>query len=70
MLGVEELAALKEGTPVIDLASLPGGVDDESAAALGVRVVHALSLPGKTAPVTAARYLRDTVYHMLEGEEC
>ena len=67
VLGVEELAALKEGTPVIDLASLPGGVDDESAAALGVRVVHALSLPGKAAPVTAARYLRDTVYHILEG---
>lgn len=67
VLGVEELAELKEGTPVIDLASLPGGVDDESAAALGVRVVHALSLPGKAAPVTAARYLRDTVYHILEG---
>lgn len=67
VLGVEELAALKEGTPVIDLASLPGGVDDESAAALGVRVIHALSLPGKAAPVSAARYLRDTVYHMLEG---
>lgn len=70
VLGVEELAALKEGAPVIDLASLPGGVDDESAAALGVRVVHALSLPGRAAPVTAARYLRDTVYHMLEEQEC
>lgn len=67
VLGVEELAALKEGAPVIDLASRPGGVDDETAAALGVPVIHALSLPGKEAPLTAARYLRDTVYHMMEG---
>lgn len=69
ILGVEELSRLKEGTPIIDLASLPGGVDDESAAALGVKVIHALSLPGREAPLTAARYLRNTVYHMLEGRE-
>lgn len=68
VLGPEELSALKEGTPVIDLASLPGGVDDETAAALGIRVIHALALPGKEAPLTAARYLRDTVYHILEGD--
>lgn len=67
VLGVEELAALKEGTPVIDLASLPGGVDDESAAALGVPVIHALALPGREAPLSAGRYLRDTVYHLLLG---
>lgn len=68
LLGPEELSALKEGTPIIDLASLPGGVDDETAAALGIRVIHALALPGKEAPLTAARYLRDTVYHVLEGD--
>ena len=67
VLGVEELAALKEGTVVLDLASLPGGVDDESAAALHVKVIHALGLPGKEAPLTAACYLRDTVYHLLES---
>lgn len=67
VLGVEELAALKQGTAVLDLASLPGGVDDESAAALNVRVIRALALPGKEAPLTAARLLRDTVYHLLEG---
>lgn len=67
LLGAEELAALKQGTPVLDLASLPGGVDDESAAALNVRVIRAPALPGKDAPLTAARLLRDTVYHLLEG---
>jgi len=66
VLGVEELAALKEGALVIDLASKPGGVDFTSAAALGTRVVWALSLPGKVAPVTSGRYIMDTVYHIME----
>ena len=66
VLGVEELSALKEGALVIDLASKPGGVDMAGAAALGVRVVWALSLPGKVAPVSAGRYIMDTVYHIME----
>ena len=66
VLGVEELAALKEGALVIDLASRPGGVNLDAAAALGVRVIWALSLPGKVAPVTSGRYIKDTVYHILE----
>ncbi len=66
VLGVEELAALKEGALVIDLASRPGGVDMEAAAALGVRVIWALSLPGKVAPVTSGRYIKNTVYHIME----
>ena len=66
VLGVEELAALKEGALVIDLASRPGGVDLDAARALGVHVVWALSLPGRVAPVTAGRYIKDTVYHIME----
>ena len=66
VLGVEELAALKENALVIDLASRPGGVDLEAAAALGVRVIWALSLPGKVAPVTSGRYLKETIYHIME----
>ncbi len=67
VLGVEELSALKEGALVIDLASRPGGVDMKSAAALGVKAVWALSLPGKVAPVTAGRYIMEAVYHIMEG---
>lgn len=66
VLGVEELSALKEGALVIDLASKPGGVDIAAAAALGVRAIWALSLPGKVAPVTSGRYIMDTVYHIME----
>lgn len=66
VLGVEELAALKEGALVIDLASRPGGVNMDAASALGVQVIWALSLPGKVAPVTSGRYIKDTVYHIME----
>jgi dipicolinate synthase subunit A len=51
---------------IIDLASKPGGVDFEKAKELGIRVIWALSLPGKVAPVTAANYIKQTVYNIIE----
>lgn len=60
------LRDLDEGTLVIDLASKPGGVDVQAAAELGVKVIWALSLPGKVAPVTSGSIIRDTVYHILQ----
>ena len=65
VLGKEELEELKPECVVIDLASLPGGVDFAAAKALGVKAVQALSLPGKVAPATAAAYLRSTICHIL-----
>ena len=68
VLGVERLSELKEGCLVIDLASKPGGVDFEAARQLGVKVVWALSLPGKVAPVTAARAVWTTICNILREE--
>ena len=65
VLGKEELEELKPECVVIDLASLPGGVDFAAVKALGVKAVQALSLPGKVAPATAAAYLRSTICHIL-----
>jgi len=65
----QRLMDLKEGCLVIDLASKPGGVDLAAAGELGVKVVWALSLPGKVAPVTAGKIIRDTVYHILHELE-
>lgn len=65
VLGQTELEDLKDGALVIDLASKPGGVDMETAAELGVKVVWALSLPGKVAPVTAGKCVKDTIYNIL-----
>lgn len=65
VLGGDELAGLTGDALVIDLASKPGGVDMEAAAQLGRRMIWALSLPGKVAPVTAGACIRDTVYNIL-----
>ncbi|NLC68748.1 MAG: dipicolinate synthase subunit DpsA [Clostridiaceae bacterium] len=51
---------------IIDLASSPGGIDHEKARHMGLNVIWALSLPGKVAPVTAAKYIRDTIYNVLD----
>lgn len=69
ILGQTELSCLSMETLVIDLASKPGGVDMDGAAQLGRRVIWALSLPGKVAPVTAGACIRDTVYNILHQAE-
>ena len=50
---------------ILDLASQPGGVEAESADQLGLTVIHALSLPGKVAPVTAGAAIKDAICNML-----
>ncbi len=62
----EVLAKLKKDALLIDLASKPGGVDWETASALGCRTIWALSLPGKTAPISAGEIVLDTIQNCLE----
>ncbi|HHW48275.1 MAG TPA: dipicolinate synthase subunit DpsA [Clostridiaceae bacterium] len=66
ILDTEKLNKIKKECLIIDLASKPGGVDFEKARELGMKVIWALSLPGKVAPVTAARYIKDTVYNIVD----
>lgn len=65
VLGERELAALREGSVCLDLASKPGGVDLEAAKAMGAHVIWALSLPGQVAPVTAGEAIRDAIYNII-----
>jgi dipicolinate synthase subunit A len=51
---------------IIDLASKPGGVDFNSAKDLGIKVIWALSLPGKVAPITSGEIIAGTIINMLE----
>ncbi len=69
VLDYPQLVDLKEDCLVLDLASRPGGVNQKAAAQLGVKVIWALSLPGKVAPSSAGVILRDTVYHILQELE-
>ncbi len=65
VINASVLSALKPDALVIDLASLPGGVDTEAAEAFGVKTIHALSLPGKVAPKTAGKILCETIRNIL-----
>lgn len=56
---------IRHGTPLIDLASRPGGLDFERAKQYGLNVIWALSLPGKVAPVTAGRIIADTLEKLI-----
>lgn len=65
VLDRRRLAWVHPGAFLLDLASVPGGVDQAAAKELGLRVLQAPGLPGRTAPVTAAAAIRDAVYHIL-----
>ena len=64
VIGRRELIAAKDAL-IIDLASKPGGVDMEAAKDLGVKVIWALGLPGKVAPVTAGNIIKETICNIL-----
>ena len=57
----EILSLLKNKPLIIDLASAPGGIDRAAAETLGINVIWALSLPGKTAPKTAALIIKEAI---------
>lgn len=61
----EFLRDLKEDALIIDLASKPGGVDFDAAKELNVRVIWALSLPGKIAPISSGKFIYDTICSIL-----
>lgn len=59
------LGVMDKNSLIIDLASRPGGVDHETAAKLNRRVVWALGLPAKAAPMTAGEIIARTVTDIL-----
>ncbi|HEY8423816.1 MAG TPA: NAD(P)-dependent oxidoreductase [Clostridia bacterium] len=62
----ERLQHIRKDAFVIDLASLPGGVDIEAAKNLGINCLHYLGVPAKTAAQTAGLYLYESVKRALE----
>lgn len=64
IIGGNELLTAKN-TLIIDLASKPGGVDMERAKDLGVKVIWALGLPGKVAPVTSGNIIKETILNIF-----
>ena len=65
MLDKDNLENVRKDALVIDLASKPGGIDFEAAKDLKLNTIHALSLPGKYSPLSAAEYIYETIEHTL-----
>ncbi len=62
------LEKMDEETFLIDLASVPGGVDICAAKELGINVLWATSLPGKYAPLSAGELIANCVDGILRKE--
>ena len=65
LLDGEKLDLIKKEAIIIDLASNPGGVDRKAAREKNLKVIWALSLPAKVAPLTSAEFIKETLYHVL-----
>ncbi|MCL2631010.1 MAG: hypothetical protein FWD49_05765 [Firmicutes bacterium] len=52
---------------VIDLASLPGGVDTNAVKELNIKLLHALGIPGKVAPKSASEYIKAVITQTPNG---
>ena len=59
----QRLLLLKKGCLIVDLASKPG---TESGVQTEAKIIHALSLPGKTAPITAGKIIGKTIENIIK----
>lgn len=66
ILTPERLQYVHEDCLLIDLASNPGGIDKKAAKDRGLKLIWALALPGKVAPITTAEFIKDTIYNILK----
>ena len=66
ILRERELKHIDAEALLIDLASSPGGIDGKIAKSMGLNFIWALALPGRIAPSSSAKFIKDTVYTILE----
>ena len=61
----DRLQYMKKDVLLIDLASNPGGINRDDAKKLELKLVWALALPGKVAPLTSAGFMKQTIYNIF-----
>lgn len=69
ILTKERLKYVKQDILLVELASKPGGMDIEEIEKLKLKRVNAQALPGKVAPVTSAKIIKEAIYNVLENDE-
>ena len=65
LLDAEKLQYVNKEVLLIDLASNPGGIDKEETKKQGLKLIHALGLPGKVAPKSSARFIKNIIYEVI-----
>lgn len=66
VLDKSNLYKVSKDALIIDLASNPGGVDRQEVKKQNIKFVWALSLPGKVAPVTSAKIIKETLENVIK----
>lgn len=71
VLGAKLLSGVRKDVLLVELASLPGGFDEEYVKENSLSIIIERGLPGKTAPMSAARTIKDGIVEILkeQGEE-
>ena len=59
---------MKNSTVIIDIASAPGGIDYAAAKKQQINAFHCLGLPGKYAPYSSAKAIKETIEAILSRE--
>lgn len=65
VLDKEKIQKIRKDTLLIDLASNPGGIDKKEAISRQINVIHALGLPGKYAPRTSAKFIKEVIFEYI-----
>lgn len=65
IISKKELDTISKGTFLLDVASNPGGFDHDYAKTIGLNSIHALGIPGKIAPKTSAKYIKEIIEKLI-----
>ena len=65
ILSKEKIKNKKKKCVLIELASKPGGIDRKETENHKIKVVEALALPGKVAPTTTAKFMKELIYDLI-----
>ena len=66
VLNEDVISHMSPSSLIIDIASKPGGTDFKAANEKGIKAIHALGLPGKTAPKSAGEIISSVLLKLLQ----
>lgn len=65
IISKEILDCIKNSTFILDLSSMPGGVDFEYAKSKNIKTLHYLGIPGKVSPLSSANAIMNFLKEIL-----